>query len=557
MHPERLVKDLFFIPFFLIISMGAKSQAISERIDAPMLLATELPVQQTSIAEAAHVIPVQDGDAIVSVNAVLSPPSCTVNMLPVNGSVVNTSPVIFRWSAVPTADRYTFYLGTNNPPSPADSILDVTDTSLIRVGLEGNTTYYWYVTPKNTDGSSPGCETSFSSFTTGSGAANDHCDYPGILTVTNGYCGNPLLGTLAFADTTAGLGAPGCQLTGRRIDVWYQVTIPATGNLTIQTSAVDPNVTDLVLQAYTGTCGSLVSVGCNDDGNPAPTLPSALHAKLGLTGRTPGQLIFIRVTPYGLPDAGEFAICAFDTTSSVLPPVATGTPGNCIEAVPVNIGTAYKYTWATLVDVNGHIIAQVYPNGNNLGITTASLYINDDAVRTTGTVYYLDRNISLQPQTQPTSEVITRVYFKDEELQALGAVNGGVLRSELNATRTLQTCAASATAATCGGVYTNQNLSSNYLGDHFAEYRSTSLSTLYLHKGTTAITGANTWTGLVNELWENAGNWSCGRVPDINTDVIINSGTVTINSAAICRRINAGPAANITVTPGFSLRVTQ
>lgn len=486
-----------------------------------------------------------------------APPSCTVSILPANGSVVGTSPVIFRWSSVPTADHYTFYLGTSNPPSPADSILDLTDTSVTRVGLEGNTTYYWYVTPKNADGSATGCETSFSSFTSGLGAANDHCDYPAILTVTNGYCGNPLLGTLAFADTTAGLGAPGCQATGRRTDVWYQVSIPATGNLTIQTSAVDPTVTDLVVQAYAGTCGSLVSIGCNDDGNPAPTLPSALHGKLGLTGRTPGQVILIRVTPYSLTDAGEFAICAFDTTTAVWPSVATGIPGSCAESVPVNIGTAYKYTWATLVDANGHIIAQVYPNGNNLGITTASLYINDDAVRTTGTVSYLDRNITLQPQTQPTTEVITRVYFKVEELQALAAVTGGVLRSELNATRTLQTCAAAALAATCGGVFINQNTGSNYLTDHFAEYRSKSISTFYLHKGTTAITGANTWTGLVNELWENTGNWSCGRVPDVNTDVMINSGTVTINSAAICRRISAGPAANITVTQGFSLKVAE
>ncbi len=555
MHPERLAKEFFFIPVLLMISMAGKSQSISGSFDAAMLPAADLLEQQASIAAAADVIDIPRSHGIVSMNAMLLPPSCTANILPANGSLVGTSSIIFRWSAVPNADRYTFYLGTNNPPSPADSILDITDTSVTRVGLAGNTTYYWYVTPKNADGSSPGCESSFSIFTTGSGAANDHCDNPATLTVTNGYCGNPLPGTLAFADTTAGLGVPGCQLTGRRTDVWYQVTIPATGNVTIQTSAVDPNVTDLVVQAYTGACGSLVSIGCDDDGNPAPTLPSALHARLGLTGRTPGQLVFIRVTPYGLPDEGEFAICAFDTTASVLPPVATGTPGNCVEAVPVNIGAAYKYTWATLVDASGHIIAQVYPNGNILGVTTASLYINGNAVRSTGAVYYLDRNITLQPQTQPTSGVTTRVYFKDEELQALAAVTGGVLRSELNATRTPQTCAAS--AATCGGVYINQNTSGSYLADHFAEFRSSIISTLYLHKGTTAIAGVNTWTGLVNALWENAGNWSCGRVPDINTDVMINSGTLTINSAAICRRINAGPAANITVTPGFSLRVAQ
>ena len=520
MYLGRLPKELFFIPILLLTGIVVKAQTITDDPEPPA-------------------------------------PGCTVNIAPGNGSTGLTTTVTFSWHAVETADHYTLYLSTTNPPSPADSLLTISvDTSVQRAGLAANTTYYWYVTPKNAGGGSAGCAVNFSSFTTAS-LANDHCDNASVLTVTNGFCGNPLLGTLAFADTTAGLGAPNCQPTGRRTDVWYQVTIPSTGKVTIQTSAVDPNVTDLVLQAYTGSCGSLVSIGCNDDGNPAPTLPSALHAKLGLTGRTPGEVILIRVTPYAQADEGEFAICAFDTTTSVMPRVATGIPGTCVDAVPVDIGKVYKYGWATFVDANGDIIAQVYPNGNIPGITNASLYINNDTVRSTGTTYYLNRNITLQPQTQPTSPVTTRVYFKNSELQALAAVTGGALRTELNATRTPQTCAASATAATCSGVYLSQYTSGNYFADYFAEYKTKTMSTLYLHKGTVVMTGANIWTGLVNSFWEIAGNWSCGRVPDIETDVIINSGTVTINSAAFCRRITAGPNANITVTPGFSLTVAN
>lgn len=557
MYSQRLPKELFFIPILLLISMTGKSQAIYESFDGAAVAATERLVQQAPTADATGIIDIPGSRGIISMNSMLLPPSCTVNLLPANGSVVNTSPITFRWSAVTNADHYTFYLGTANPPSPPDSILDVTDTSVLRVGLAGNTTYYWYVTPKNSDGSSAGCETSFSSFTTGTGSTNDHCDNAATLTVTNGYCGNPLLGTLAFADTTAGLGAPSCQTNGKRTDVWYQLTIPATGNVTIQTSAVDPTVTDVVVQAYSGICGGLISVGCDDDGNPAPTLPSALHAKLGLTGRTPGEVIFIRVTNYSLLDAGEFAICAFDTTTSVLPPVATGTPGTCVDAMPVDIGTVYKYGWATLVDANGNIIAQVYPNGNTLGVTNASFYINGATVRSSGSNYYLDRNLTLQSQNQPTRNVTTRVYFKNSELQALAAVTGGVQRTELNATRTPQTCAFSANIATCVGANISQYTSGSYLTDHFAEYRSDNISTLYLHKGVIAITGTSIWMGSVDSLWENAGNWSCGRVPDINTNVIINSGIVTINSAAICRSISASPAANVTVTPGFSLRVAH
>ena len=69
---------------------------------------------------------------------------------------------------------------------------------------------------------------------------------------------------------------------------------------------------------------------------------------------------------------------------------------------------------------------------------------------------------------------------------------------------------------------------------------------------------ANTWTGAVNNLWETAGNWSCGTVPDANTDVIINSGTPTISSnTATCRSIKVNAGANVNVMAGFKLTVTH
>lgn len=68
---------------------------------------------------------------------------------------------------------------------------------------------------------------------------------------------------------------------------------------------------------------------------------------------------------------------------------------------------------------------------------------------------------------------------------------------------------------------------------------------------------ANTWTGAVNNQWETPGNWSCGTVPDANTDVIVNSGTVTVNSNTSCRSLKVSPGASVQVTPGFNLTVTH
>lgn len=68
----------------------------------------------------------------------------------------------------------------------------------------------------------------------------------------------------------------------------------------------------------------------------------------------------------------------------------------------------------------------------------------------------------------------------------------------------------------------------------------------------------NQWTGAVSSAWENAANWSCGSVPDINTDVSISAPSPNypvVNSSATCRRIKQQPGTTVTVRTGFALKV--
>jgi hypothetical protein len=70
---------------------------------------------------------------------------------------------------------------------------------------------------------------------------------------------------------------------------------------------------------------------------------------------------------------------------------------------------------------------------------------------------------------------------------------------------------------------------------------------------------ANRWTGALDNAWEKKENWSCNKVPDANTDVIINSGLPNypvINSNAICRRIYDKPNTSVQVNTTFSLTLT-
>jgi len=67
----------------------------------------------------------------------------------------------------------------------------------------------------------------------------------------------------------------------------------------------------------------------------------------------------------------------------------------------------------------------------------------------------------------------------------------------------------------------------------------------------------NAWTGTVSNAWENPANWGCGTVPDANSNVIINSGTVTVNSNAVCRSLKVGSGGKVTVATGFTITVTN
>ncbi|WP_445453996.1 GEVED domain-containing protein [Flavobacterium sp. 25HG05S-40] len=106
----------------------------------------------------------------------------------------------------------------------------------------------------------------------------------------------------AGATNSTGMTAPGCAsyLGG---DVWFSVVVPATGeiNIDLQTGTV----LDGGLALYSGTCGALTLLDCDDDSSTNGAMPF-----LRRTGLTPGQTIYIRVWEYGNNNNGTFGICA-------------------------------------------------------------------------------------------------------------------------------------------------------------------------------------------------------------------------------------------------------
>jgi uncharacterized repeat protein (TIGR03803 family) len=106
-------------------------------------------------------------------------------------------------------------------------------------------------------------------------------------------------------------------------------------------------------------------------------------------------------------------------------PVSKGLPGSCTTFPAVTIDNSNNNKWVSITDKDGNAVAEIKANGNNLGIVTASLFINNSQVREDAArKLYLDRNITLMPQVQPSTPVDIRLYIKNTEYLALkNAVN--------------------------------------------------------------------------------------------------------------------------------------
>lgn len=73
----------------------------------------------------------------------------------------------------------------------------------------------------------------------------------------------------------------------------------------------------------------------------------------------------------------------------------------------------------------------------------------------------------------------------------------------------------------------------------------------------TIIKFVNRWMGTINTNWNTPGNWSCGTVPDANTDVIISSGNVSLGSSTLIRSLTILSDATLTINNGATLTVTH
>ncbi len=199
--------------------------------------------------------------------------------------------------------------------------------------LTAGTQYYILLDPE----SSSGGTVSFVLNCAVVAPSNDDCS--GAIALTPSSSCSYTTYTNSGATASSSIPAPGCaNYSGG--DVWFSVVVPSNGTINVDTQT--GVLTDGGMALYSGTCGSLTLLACDDDSSANGLMPY-----LSQTGLTPGQTIYIRMWEYGNDNNGTFGICV----TSPIPP----TNDNC--------------SGATTLTVNPTITCTINTNGTTTGST--------------------------------------------------------------------------------------------------------------------------------------------------------------------------------------------
>jgi hypothetical protein len=141
---------------------------------------------------------------------------------------------------------------------------------------------------------------------------NDQCVNAIALTPGAAYTSNVADGS-NFGATTSPVPATSCYGYAGG-DIWYSVVVPPSGSITIETgntAAGDETVFDSVMAIYSGTCGALTYVDCDDD-----SADTGAYSLKTVTGQAPGSTLYIKVYEYMNDNVANFGIAAYDASLS-------------------------------------------------------------------------------------------------------------------------------------------------------------------------------------------------------------------------------------------------
>jgi IPT/TIG domain len=256
--------------------------------------------------------------------------------------------------------------------------------------------------------------------------------------------------------------------------------------------------------------------------------PSVLKAVVGL-----GTSGYVKInTAGGVDSLAGFTYLTPPAINSFTP--STGDSGTIvtITGIHFNGATAVSFGGTTAISftvITDGIITAVVGNGTtgNITVTTPQ----GTSSLGTFTVFPYLNTVDLNLCANGNTTIISN--FSGVSYQWQVDAGSGFTNISNNATYT---------GATTNTLHLN-SIPSAWYG---YKYRCFINSSFYSRQ--TVIKFSNTWTGAVSTAWGNPANWSCGTVPDANTDVVITSGSIIVTSNVVVRSLTLNPGVSFTVT---------
>ena len=191
------------------------------------------------------------------------------------------------------------------------------------------------------------------------------------------------------------------------------------------------------------------------------------------------------------------------------------------------------------------------PGGNSIIIPNSDITIVD-----MGTMYSLDVDVTGFSGFYIGGNQANVSLCTGSTISVPSNVNGATYQWQVNT-------GSGFTNVSNGGVYggaatktlTLTNVPSSYYG---YQYRAFINGSTYSQVYTVKFTA--TWEGTMNNVWENIANWSCGILPDANTDVLINAGKSNypqLGANTSVRTVRVAAGTTVMVKTGFNLTITK
>ncbi len=131
--------------------------------------------------------------------------------------------------------------------------------------------------------------------------ANDDCANASYM--VPGTCCTFYYNTTIGATASTGVANPSCGGYAGG-DVWFQVVVPASGALIIQTQTIN-SASDASMAIYSGACGALTEIACSADNG------SDIDPMISSNTLIPGSTVFIRYWMANGAAGADFNICVY------------------------------------------------------------------------------------------------------------------------------------------------------------------------------------------------------------------------------------------------------